>query len=150
MTLGEAIVEYRRSHDLSQREFARRADLSNSLISIIERGRNPQTGKEMSPDLETYSKIALAMGISLQALFEKLGGDASVSLMSLHFDTEPDEDYYSNPSSVENVGRPKTPEARLLAKGIDKMPKAQREAIMNMMTGLYPGLFEKGNDDDDT
>jgi hypothetical protein len=45
---------------------------------------------------------------------------------------------------------PKTPEARILAKGIDKMPQAQREAIMNMMTGLYPGLFEEGNENDDT
>lgn len=45
---------------------------------------------------------------------------------------------------------PETPEARILAKGIDKMPKAQREAIVNMMMGLYPGLFEKGNEDDDT
>lgn len=39
---------------------------------------------------------------------------------------------------------PHTPEARILAKGIDKMPPAQREAIINMMQGLYPGLFEKG------
>ena len=45
---------------------------------------------------------------------------------------------------------PKTIEARSLAKGIDRMPKAQREAIMNMMMGLYPGLFEKGFNDDDT
>lgn len=45
---------------------------------------------------------------------------------------------------------PKTPEARLLAKGIDKMPQAQREAIVTMMTGLYPGLFEEGNENDDT
>lgn len=47
-------------------------------------------------------------------------------------------------------GTPKTPEARLLAKGVDKMPEAQRKAIMNMMTGLYPGVFEKGNEADDT
>ena len=45
---------------------------------------------------------------------------------------------------------PKTPEARILAKGIDKMPQAQREAIINMMQGLYPGLFEKGSEEDDT
>lgn len=45
---------------------------------------------------------------------------------------------------------PKTVEARSLAKGIDKMPKAQREAILNMMMGLYPGLFEKGTEDDET
>ena len=47
-------------------------------------------------------------------------------------------------------GSPKTPEARILAKGIDKMPKEQREAIMNMMAGLYPGIFVKGSDEDET
>ena len=47
-------------------------------------------------------------------------------------------------------GTPKTPEARLLAKGIDKMPEAQRRAIINMMTGLYPGVFEKGSEEDET
>ena len=47
-------------------------------------------------------------------------------------------------------GTPKTPEARSLARGIDKMPETQRKAILNMMTGLYPGLFEKGNEKDDT
>ena len=45
---------------------------------------------------------------------------------------------------------PKTVEARSLAKGIDQMPKAQREAIMNMLMGLYPGLFAKGIETDDT
>ena len=49
----------------------------------------------------------------------------------------------------ETEGTPKTPEARLLAKGVDKMPEAQRKAIMNMMTGLYPGLFEKGTDENE-
>ena len=46
--------------------------------------------------------------------------------------------------------RPQTVEARSLAKGIDKMPKEQREAILNMMMGLYPGLFEKGTENNDT
>ena len=46
--------------------------------------------------------------------------------------------------------QPVTPEARSLAKGIDRMPQAQREAILNMMNGLYPGLFEEGVNDDDT
>jgi len=45
---------------------------------------------------------------------------------------------------------PRTVEARSLAKGIDTMPKEQREAILNMMMGLYPGIFEKGTEDDDT
>ena len=50
----------------------------------------------------------------------------------------------------ETDSTPKTPEARVLAKGIDKMPEAQRKAIMNMMTGLYPGIFEKGSEENDT
>ena len=40
--------------------------------------------------------------------------------------------------------QPHTPEAVSLAKGIDKMPKAQREAILKLMMQLYPGAFEKG------
>ena len=47
----------------------------------------------------------------------------------------------------ESEDGPKTPEARLLVKGIDKMPEQQRKAILEMMTRLYPGQFEKGNDD---
>ena len=47
-------------------------------------------------------------------------------------------------------GTPKTPEARILAKGVDAMPETQRKAIMNMMEGLYPGVFKKGTEEDDT
>ena len=55
------------------------------------------------------------------------------------------EDYYTPEDE------PRTPEARILAKGIDSMPKEQREAILNMMMGLYPNVFnQKGTDDDDT
>ena len=53
-----------------------------------------------------------------------------------------------SPASISDS--PHTVEARSLAKGIDKMPKEQREAILNMMMGLYPGIFEKGTENDDT
>ena len=45
---------------------------------------------------------------------------------------------------------PKTYEARLLAKGVDKMPLEQRQAIVNMLIGLRPDIFKKGNENDDT
>ena len=45
---------------------------------------------------------------------------------------------------------PKTPEARLLAKGVDKMPKARREAITQMLIGLCPDIFKEGDMNDDT
>lgn len=47
----------------------------------------------------------------------------------------------------EFTNEPKTHEARLLVKGIDRMPEEQRKAILKMMTGLYPGLFEEGTDE---
>ena len=70
MELKEILTNYRKENDLSQREFARRCGLSNSLISILEMGKNPQTKKKMAPDLDTYRKLANAMGISVQKLFE--------------------------------------------------------------------------------
>lgn len=51
---------------------------------------------------------------------------------------------------VDSAGDLHTLEAKILAKGIDSMPKVQREAIMNMMMGLYPNVFKKGTEDDDT
>ena len=48
------------------------------------------------------------------------------------------------------IDQPHTPEARVLAKGMDRMPEAQRKAILQMMSNLYPGVFEKGNEEDDT
>lgn len=80
MKLGDLIIQYRKENKLSQREFSRRCGLSNSIISIIEKGVNPQTGKPSLPDMATYNKIASAMGISMQTLFTKLGNDASVQL----------------------------------------------------------------------
>ncbi|MBQ1790235.1 MAG: helix-turn-helix transcriptional regulator, partial [Oscillospiraceae bacterium] len=80
MTLSEMLKEYREKEHISQRELARRCQLSNSLISILEMGINPQTKRKVSPDLETYSRIAKGMGISLQTLFELLGNDAFVTL----------------------------------------------------------------------
>lgn len=80
MRLEEIIKKYREDNDISQREFARRCGLSNSLISIFEMGKNPQTGKTISPDLETYRKLANGMGMSIQQLFEQIGDGAFVRI----------------------------------------------------------------------
>lgn len=80
MKLKDLLVQYRTTNKISQREFARRAELSNSLISIIEMGINPQTGKKMKPDPETYKKIASAMGISLHELFKQLDEDEIINI----------------------------------------------------------------------
>ena len=66
MTLGEYIKAYREEHGESQRSFANRCGLSNTNISFLERGLNPNTGKPIAPDVLTLQKLAKAMGVSVQ------------------------------------------------------------------------------------
>ena len=91
MTLSEMIKQYRKAKDLSQRDFARRCGLSNSLISILEMGINPQTGKKPQPDLDTYRKIAIGMNRSVQELFSDLGSSESVDIGSPVMESEQEE-----------------------------------------------------------
>ena len=142
MKLGELIVQYRQNNSISQREFARRAELSNSLISIIEKGVNPQTGKEMSPDLETYKKIAMAMGISMQTLFEQLGNDATVDLMSFHFDGGPDDVF-----AWQEAQKPKPDKVRLLMSDISMLDPDEFDQLHDMFYLMFRKKFQKGNND---
>ena len=64
MKLSDIIKQYREENDISQREFAKRCGLSNSLISILEKGVNPQTGNAVDPDSRTYRRLADGMGIT--------------------------------------------------------------------------------------
>ena len=68
MTLVEIIVKYREEHNLSQRDFAERCDLSNGYISMLERNQNPQTKAPITPTLPTLRKIAKGMNISIDEL----------------------------------------------------------------------------------
>lgn len=114
MKLSEILKSYRAENKISQRELARRCGLSNSLISLMEMGKNPQTGKTMSQDLGTYKKLAEGMQTSLQALFEKLGNDAAVDLSTAAKSIEP----------VKITVR-KAPVSRLYA--TDALPKSLRK-----------------------
>ena len=44
--------------------------------------------------------------------------------------------------------QPKTIEARILATGIDKMSKEQREQALNIMRAVYVDAFKKGDEDE--
>lgn len=72
MKLGDLIRSFRESHDISQRQFALRCDLSNGYISILEKGINPNTQKPVTPTIPQLKKLADGMGISLSELFEQV------------------------------------------------------------------------------
>ena len=81
MTLSELVQEYRREHDLSQRQFASACGLSNGYISMLERNVNPKTGLPVTPSLPALKKIADGMGISLTDLFTRTD-DIPVDLLT--------------------------------------------------------------------
>lgn len=68
MTLREYIVQFRREHNLSQRQFANICGMSSGYISMIENNVNPRTGKPPVLSLPTIKKLAGAMGLSIQSL----------------------------------------------------------------------------------
>lgn len=138
MKLSELILDYRKRMNISQREFSRRCDLSNTYISFLENEMNPKTKKPIIPTLEQYGKIAHGMDISVQHLFELLDADAPVDLRSLVPKESPEED-------------PSRPEIRLLIRGLSKLSPAQVEQATNVFRAMFmqtnPDLFEEGDDD---
>lgn len=64
MTLSEFIKAYRMEHNLSQRQFAERAGLSNAYISLIEKNE-----RKNAPSLQIMKKIASAMDMTVHTLF---------------------------------------------------------------------------------
>ena len=139
MELKDVILNFRQEQKISQREFARRCELSNSLISLLEMGENPQTGKKISPDLITYKKIASGMGIPLQSLFEKLDETELVSLS--YSDLE-------RALELNEDEKRKTNEIRLLIRGLNKMSPEQIEQAKNMMKIMFAKYFDEESDDE--
>ena len=122
--IGIKIRTMRKSRGMTQADLAKAIEQSPSSITMYETGRR-------EPDFDTLEALADAFNVSL---FEFVPV------------AETDKDFVDDFSYT----KPRTPEARIFARGIDQMPEEQRKALMTLMTGLYPGLFEKGTDHDDT
>ena len=70
MKIGEKIAEYREQHGLSQREFARRCDLSHVIIGFLEKGERTD-GTPYLPRFDTIRKVARGMGTSAEVLISE-------------------------------------------------------------------------------
>lgn len=79
MTIGELIEQYCRRTGTTNQRFAELCGVSKGYISQLINGRNPTTGRPITPTLETYIKIAEAMGISIDDLFRQID-DVPVAL----------------------------------------------------------------------
>lgn len=80
MTLGDYIKEYRKTHNLSMDDFARRCGVSKAYVSILERNQNPSSGKAAIPSLETIKRVAMATSVDFNDLISMLDEDQEIML----------------------------------------------------------------------
>ena len=139
MKLSEIIIDYRTRMNISQREFSRKCNLSNSYISFLEREINPKTGKPLVPTVEQYGKLAEGMGMTVHHLFELLDDDAPVDLRPFVQDSA------GSDSSSDHVIH--NPEIRLLASKMDKLPKEQRDQALDVFNAMYHKFFDQMEDE---
>lgn len=79
MTLGDYISNYRKTHDMSMAEFAKLSGISKAYVSILEKNRQPATGKPVEPTVQTIRMVAEATGVDFNWLFSQLNQWANVS-----------------------------------------------------------------------
>ena len=148
------VRELRMSKGIQQKELAIEIGVSNATVSDWEHGRKNPSG-------ERLRKLADYFGVEPNVI---LGTSGQSEEMKLNL-FMPEDPKVCGKSETEQIierllqhldDQPKTAEARILSKGIDQLPKEQREQAVNVFRAMfspkYEHLFtkEKEGDDDDT
>ncbi|MCL2674041.1 MAG: helix-turn-helix domain-containing protein [Defluviitaleaceae bacterium] len=93
--LSDALKQLRIERGASLREFGDDLGISHAYLNKLERGTDPRTGKPITPTVETLTKIAEGLNMSLKKFmtmcgYFRLAYSANEPFMSesIHFDTE--------------------------------------------------------------
>ena len=125
MKIGDIISEYCRTHGVSYRQFAELSGLTSGYLTMLTKGENPKTKRPITPTLETYVKLALTMGMSIEDLFVMMD-DAPISLV-------PDTTIASDVLSID--------ERRLIAAYRAADERAREDALNTLLN--HPAVKEK-------
>lgn len=68
MLLGDIIKQYRSKHNLSQRDFAKKCELSHTYIAALEKNFDSRSGKKIAPTVDAVKSISKALNMPLQEL----------------------------------------------------------------------------------
>ena len=140
------VRELRRKKGIQQKELAISIGVSQPTVSDWESNKTDPSGERLRK-LAEYFKVdegfILGYGKENPSLFvpenQKTAGLSET------------EQIVSYVLERMNDQQPKTPEARILARGIDKLPKAQREQALNVVKAMfaqYSEYFERTNEDE--
>lgn len=122
--VGDRIREYREKCGLSQDELAELASIHRVTLARYESGK-------IDPGSQALARIANALGVSMDVLAGR-----------------------STEADMPFIKLPRTPEARIVSAGMDKMPQKARETIVSVILAMYqkdhPEYFnqEEGAEDD--
>lgn len=132
--LADKIKTLRISQGLSQTDFAKRLFVTPGAVSQWEKGKT-------TPDTERLIAIAREFSVPLD-----------------YFSDDPEGKKYTEAELIKQhilieLGskQPQTEEAQILARGIDRLPKAQREqalAVMRAMFAAHADYFKTEDADD--
>lgn len=115
---GGKIREIREARGLTQDQLAELASLNRVTVAKYESGR-------VEPGAKSLAKIADALEISTDVLLGRTEEIPEVSEKA-----------------------PQTLEARSVSAGMDKLPKEQREMILNMVRAMFPQNFMESDADE--
>ena len=115
--IGNRIAEIRKQRGLNQDELAELATLSRISIARYETGK-------IEPGAQALGRIAAALEVSTDVL------------LCINEETV----------EVKTIAEPKTKEAQIISKTIDKMPPDKREVALNLLKAVYSEYFEKEED----
>ncbi len=68
MLLGDIIKQYRSEHNLSQRDFAKKCELSHTYIAALEKKVDARSGKKIAPTVDAVKNISKGLNMPLQEL----------------------------------------------------------------------------------
>jgi transcriptional regulator with XRE-family HTH domain len=81
MFLGELIKAYREEHNnMSMAEFAAKCGLSKGYISMLEKNKDPRSNDPIIPSIITIKKVAEAIGLNFNELYNMLDDDSQITL----------------------------------------------------------------------
>ena len=141
MTIGDKIKQLRKERGMTQEELGNLIGVQKAAINKYE------TGIVVNLKKEIIAKLAKALDVNPVWLMDDEDDWPPVPSTKTLIARAFLEDQQAKMLGEES---PKTPESRLLAKGMDKMPEALRKAIMTTLEYQYPTFFTEGNENDDT
>ena len=132
---------------IQQKELAIEIGVSQTTVSDWEHGRKNPSG-------ERLRKLATFFGVSSLVILGEAPDPGALFV--------PEDPDIVKKSETEQIierliqqldNQPRTPEARILAKGVDRLPPEQREQALSVFRAVFANhadYFEKGKDQDDT